>query len=516
MSSERRYAREALLIHYFFAADRLDRKGSRRLAFLWEACAQAGMDRSPSPGGDLSLPADPGRAVGGRSLRQRTDAGATNQAMLYRLSGAVGLAVMLAADEGPGRTGPQSAARLRALADDWDTACARAAQTADGSEDGTLIGSVRIHRSLVLPGEAAPVDLAAADLAVVAEEFRGELAPQSLLSRPVDLADGLAVWELTRPREAFPVDRTLFATTAATDAQEGRLDDWVWAAADDRIVPLTRYLVHAATVRDQYRVHADGTPLLDARLRRLQEQGEALTRDWQQVLASQTAGGRVGRRDLARCESIVVRAQSLLAEERLANTTTGDLRAMIRTAEISAAGMRVLGTGADGTPKALEDDAQCHALLTPVLDDNVTYLEIARDQVAETSRIASETAAQRLQSHQQYLTLLQTSVIGALLMTLTAVQTLAYKLPVPDRLHAPLIALLGSLGLSLPLVVARRWRGGAGGWAGSVLEMASLTATGAAAGWLTGRAVGHTVLLVLGGTALFIVAGTWLTRRSSA
>ncbi|MGW7580941.1 CATRA conflict system CASPASE/TPR repeat-associated protein [Kitasatospora sp. NPDC054768] len=514
MGSERKYAREALLVHYFFRADTL--QGAGRLALRWEACAQAGMDRTPSPGGDLSLPADPGQALAGRLLRQRTDATATRQAVLYRLSGIVGLAVMLAADDGPGRTGAQSAARLRALADDWDTACARAAATAADPEDGTLIGSVRLHRSLVLPDGAAPGGLAAADLAAAAHELRAELAPQSLLSRPVDLADGLAMWEFSSAGAAFPADRTLLTAGAATDEQERRLDDWTWAAVDDRLVPLTRYLAHAAAVRDQYRVHADGTAHLDARLRRLRRQGEELTREWQQVLASQTAGARAGRRDLARCERIVVRAQSLLAEERLANTATGNLRAMMRTLEISAAGMRVLGTAADGTPKTLEDDAQCHALLAPLLDDHVAYLDIVRDQVAETSRIASEMAAGRLQSHQQYLTLLQTSVIGALLMTLTAVQTLAYKLPVPDRLHAPLIALLGSLGLGLPLLVVRRWRGGVGGRVGSVLEAASLLATGAAAGWLAGRALGHTAFLVLGGTALFAIAGAWLTRRSPA
>ncbi|MFD8693611.1 CATRA conflict system CASPASE/TPR repeat-associated protein [Kitasatospora purpeofusca] len=515
MSDERSYAREALLVHYFFDADRLRLKETRRLAVLWEACAQAGMDRSPSPGGDLSLPPDPGRAVGARPVRQRTDATARRQAMLYRLQGVIGLAVMLAADEGPGRAAAQSAARLRALADDWDTACARAAAARDGSDDGTLIGSVRIHRSLVLTDGAVPVDLEGADLAAVAEEFRGELAPQSMASQPVGLADRLAMWEFLRPDEAFPVDRTLFTSGAATDEQEGLLDDWTWTRVDGQLVPLTRYLVNAATLRDQYRVRVAGEALLADRRHRLQQQGEELTREWQQVLVGQAAGTRIGRRDLTRCERITVRAQSLLAEERLASAATGDLHAMIRTLEISADGMRVLGAAPDGTPRILERDAECHALLSPVLDDDVTYLAIAREQVAETSRIASETAAQHLQRHQQYLTLLQTSVIGALLMALTAVQALAYKLPLPVPLHAPLIALLGSLGLGLPLLVARRWRGGAGGRVGSVLEVASLAATGSAAGWLAGRALGLSPLLTLGGAVLFASTGAWLTRRSS-
>ncbi|MEU9367244.1 CATRA conflict system CASPASE/TPR repeat-associated protein [Streptomyces avermitilis] len=510
MSSETRYAREALLLHYFFGTDRLDLRGTRRLALLWNACAQAGMDRSPSAGGDLSLPADLNHGVSGRSLQQRTDATATRQAMIYRSRGVVGLTVMLAADEGPGRTSAQSAARLRDLAQSWDEACARVAVAGLGADDRTLIGSVRVYRSLILPGGTTPVDPTA-----VGEELRRELAPDARLSSPVDLTDRLTLWEFTQQGEPFPTDRELLATGPATDEQEGLLDDWTWATADDRLVPLTRYLANATIVHDQNRVRVEYAAPLTDRLRRLRRSGEELTREWQQVLVGHAASTRIGRRDLARCESIAFRAQRLLAEERLANAATGDLRVMLRTLEIAVGGMRVLGKEADGTPKTLGRDEECHSILAQVLDDDVTYGDIAREQVAEVARIASETATQHLQRHEQYLALIQTAIIGALLMALTAIQALAYKLPVPDRLHAPLITLLGSLGLGLPLLVVRRWRGGTGGWIGSVLEIASLAATGAAAGWLAGRALGHTGPWILGGVVLLGVAGTWLTRRSS-
>src|SRR5690606_29013039 len=192
---------------------------------------------------------------------------------------------------------------------------------------------------------------------------------------------------------------------------------------------------------------------------------------WQELLTDSLERPRTGRRDLVRWESLAVRAQRVLAEERLAGSTSGALQVMARTVDVAGTGMRVLGTGADGQPRTLDSDEECRARLTAALDDDLAYLSVAREQVAEAARVAAESAAQRLQSHQQHLTLIQTTVIGALLMTLTAVQALEYRLPLPGRLHAPLITTLGSLGLGLPLLVLRRWRAGAGGRLSSFLEL---------------------------------------------
>ncbi|WP_431998109.1 hypothetical protein [Streptomyces fungicidicus] len=68
-----------------------------------------------------------------------------------------------------------------------------------------------------------------------------------------------------------------------------------------------------------------------------------------------------------------------------------------------------MGSHADGQPKVLYSDEE---QLAAVLGDDVTYLGSAREQVAEAARVATESAAQRLQSH-QYLSLVQTTVIGS-------------------------------------------------------------------------------------------------------
>lgn len=515
--SEPRHAREALQLHYFFASQRFGDEGGRLLRLLWATCAQAGMDMALQPGGELSLP---GRGVltvgvGFRSLRQRSDADGTRQAMLYRLNNVVGLTVMLAADEGPGRSAAESARVLRALERTWDEARARAVATqTDPSPspdaDASIIGSVRIHRSLRVPdGSAAP------DLAAVGEGLRRELAPQARLSRPVETDNGLMLWEFTESDDGIAAPRDLLVTALATDEQEGLLDDWSWHAAHGDLVPLTRYLIGAAQVRENHRVRLESSAAMDEHLDRLRRDGEELTRKWQDLTASSETGSAVGRRTLAHWERLSEQARRALAEERLASATTLDLRTMTRSLEIASAALRVLGTGADGRPRVLDTDEDYRTRLAAVLDDDVTYLALAREHVAEAARVASESAAQRLQGHQQYLSLIQTTVIGALLLTLTAVQALAYKPPVPVRLHAPLIAFFGSVGLVLPLLVVRRWRGGTGGRIGGVLEIGSLAVTGSAAGWLVGRALGHATPGILAGVALLAVLGILLTRRSS-
>ncbi|WP_329184944.1 CATRA conflict system CASPASE/TPR repeat-associated protein [Actinacidiphila glaucinigra] len=510
MSSEPRLAREALHLHYLFASQRFGDPGGHLLDLLWETCARAGMDTALQADGELSLPTDLTDGVGFHSLRQRTDATGTRQAVLYRLHDVVGLTVMLAADDGPGRTAEESSQVLRALERTWEEARAQAAAVrSEADNDTSLLGTAHIYRSLSVPDGTSPPDSA-----FVGEKLCRELSPHSLLSRPVKTDTGLTLWEITRSGELLSSRRDLLLTTEANDQQEGLLDDWSWYAEHGGLVPLTRYLIGAAQMRENYRVRLDSAAALSERLDRLRRTGEELTRQCRELTASSATRRGTGRRALARWERIAEQAQQALAEERLASATHHDLRTMTRSLEIASAGLRALGAHADGRPRVLDDDEELRLQLAAVLDDDVTYLGIAREQVAEAARVATESAVQRLQSHQQYLSLIQTTVIGSVLLALTAIQALAYKLPVPARLHAPLIALLGTSGLVLPLLVVRRWRGGTGGRIGGVLETGSLAVTGAAAGWLLGRSFGHTTPSVLAGAVVLAVLGSWLTRKS--
>jgi hypothetical protein len=122
---------------------------------------------------------------------------------------------------------------------------------------------------------------------------------------------------------------------------------------------------------------------------------------------------------------------------------------------------------------------------------------------------------------------LQASIVGALLMALAAVQALEYRLPLPARLEAPLIAVLSALALTLPTVAIRLSRQapdpaplGLAGHIGSAL-------VGASMGWLVESlatclrheppaAVWTMAWAAAGGVAGMFAAAlrSWVVRRS--
>jgi hypothetical protein len=123
--------------------------------------------------------------------------------------------------------------------------------------------------------------------------------------------------------------------------------------------------------------------------------------------------------------------------------------------------------------------------------DDITELEIARDQGERVSALTAAAVQRRLGTAQQQLLLIQASVVGSILMVLAAVQAFGTELPIPDSLQTPLIAVLGSLALALPTAVLR--------WSRSVRHNLPLGGvdylfaflTGVSIGWLTTTAIGQ-------------------------
>src|SRR5205823_6139030 len=98
---------------------------------------------------------------------------------------------------------------------------------------------------------------------------------------------------------------------------------------------------------------------------------------------------------------------------------------------------------------------------------------MVRDQISERQR-----------GYAQQVTLIQTSVLGSIIMALTAISAFAYTVPVPNALRGPLVCLLAALALVLP-GAAVRWTRGVGDdapWPGVNLVGGSLL--GAATTWL--------------------------------
>ncbi|MEW2259670.1 CATRA conflict system CASPASE/TPR repeat-associated protein [Streptomyces sp. NPDC047869] len=519
MSSEPHYAREALQIHVFLDAALTNGAGRERLLRLWQACGQLGMDRPLPPAADLTLPAAIGGTPGFRQVKVRqSQSPGVYEAMLYTHGDIVGLTVMLApADDGGTHTAAQAGRVWADLDEQWNRAIGTSLDPT--AEEDPVIGTARIYRALTADPSSAPHTPEA-----VGDELRrlvpGTSATPGRLSEHIPLDIGLSLWEVT-PTQADLTsrDRRLITTAPADDTHEERLDSWVWADGSGTPVPLTRYLRHAAVVRHQHRVRAKDDEQLQSRHRRLRQEGDRLLTDCLRLLTTEGRTARTSRRVLVRWEALAQHAQQLLIEERLAAAEASDVCTMGHTVRIASTALAD-SLGSTGL-RPFGSDVRCADQLATLLENDTFYLDIARQRVAEATRIATETATQRLQSHQQYLSLIQTSIIGGLLMALAAVQTLGYKLPLAQPVQGPFIALLATLALCLPTVIIRRWRGGDGGRPGAAFEITSLAATGAAAGWLLNRlavgahgALATTAACIAAGAALFTAAGAWLVRRA--
>ena len=124
------------------------------------------------------------------------------------------------------------------------------------------------------------------------------------------------------------------------------------------------------------------------------------------------------------------------------------------------------------------------------IDDELEYLAAVRDgarDVTAAVHAAAGRASARLEAERQgrrdRFSLLQTAVIGVLVMILTAVQSLHYQGPFDRRVHPALIALLGALALVLGVeMLGRAESGGAG--SGPAARVVSIGLCGAAAGWM--------------------------------
>jgi hypothetical protein len=430
------------------------------------------MKPAPVPGLPVELEsgtlAVEGFPVGLRVLAaaQRPDSGGVEQAVLFQQHDVIGLSVMAAPEAGS-----------------WaELATAWRATTAGVPLDACL-GSAEVYLGLLADSLGDRTALAERIRPLVPEPRSGRWTPCWAIS---DRARS-TLWELPwRDAVAVPTHRRLLAVAAVSD--EAELDAWAWTDGGPGLAPLTRYLLHAAKIRYERDVLERDLPALrrvasdvDATGRRL---GASVA-----TLAERGTGGqrraaladlRTAGRELSRLSTT---ADGLLNAQALLSAATDTVRFAQRNARAVTAGMR----SQPGSP-AVVDAYLADVVLTQAASESQT-LAAASARAAEASRLADTTITGYLRDRQAELTLAQTSVLGGLLTALAAVQALAYEVPLPGPLKAPLIALLGSLAVALPVLIPR-WRLHDLGRAGprSVLPTVGFGLVGATTGWLAASA----------------------------
>ncbi|MCZ7456247.1 CATRA conflict system CASPASE/TPR repeat-associated protein [Streptomyces sp. WMMC940] len=276
----------------------------------------------------------------------------------------------------------------------------------------------------------------------------------------------MAVWETGGADDRRAVRRLLVVGPAPADEE---MSSWAWNSGDREgsLVPLARYLQHAAKVRYELRVWQGGQDFhavrlqVDAALDRLLE----LLRQPESADAEQEV-----------TEAQTHRARLVMVSSRL--------REMRRTVQIARANMSRAVPSLDGP---FGDDHDMLDWFVMQLDDDAAYLDAARQRAHEVDTLADAAVQRRLlraqeeqrrlleqqrddqraaqerqrvaeqqdQLRRERINLVQAAVVGTVLLALAAIQAFSYRVPIPGPVQPAVIAALTSLALWLSTLVLR-------------------------------------------------------------
>ncbi|MDI2129429.1 CATRA conflict system CASPASE/TPR repeat-associated protein [Yinghuangia seranimata] len=381
----------------------------------------------------------------------------------------VGVVILLAPpDDG---TGLAQWPRLR---DEWEQAL-----TAEGPapERGETLHEFRLYQALFGPESAGWADQSDAVRQHASSPADGEWSTGCDVS-----AEDFRVW--TPPQDGDVVSVTDLYILAPV--QETRtLNAWLWTLPDQHgLRPLARYLLQVAKLRYERRLYARSVPTYRSWAERCEREAAELLHE------IDTAAGPVPLERARNAAMILDRMQ--FGEHGLMWMTTRR-RELSRTVVTCAADMRLYeptlhrhGPGVAWPAAELEGVA----LLLDRLETDGIHMEATRERVEGARTMAAAIAGRALADHRNRLRIVQTSVLGALVTALTAIQAFGYRVPVPGPLQAPLILFLAAIALVLPLWILRSAAGTAASAAYPWLDSCAAGVLGAAVAWLTAAAAG--------------------------
>lgn len=429
----------ALLVAGFVPAGRGSAEpGHEYLRSLWNGCHALGMNR-PLPGlsATVDFPVMTGHSDDFEIIAACTgsDPTALYSAYAFIEHDVVGLVALLAPND-PERGLEQWSELYR----DWNEAVGREPDT-QPSDD--ILGEVLMFQGLQRTGvKAKPADLGPL------VEREAPVKPYGNRPTAYDRTEnGFLVWEAAGGRAA--TRRTLYVL--APEHKEAELDEWAWAReGDNGLRPLIRYLMHATKVSYEARQLERLGPI-QALIRTSDDQARALLRD----LAPEGPDASLSLAGL-------MDASRALDRTRLGNGgliwTVTNLRQLHRTVEIATANLELNAPNLEHHGPGLslvERDLGAARLLSREIDNDLLYLGATGERAAAARALAEQVVGQKLQERRDRLTLIQASALGAVVMALTSVQAVGYRIPLASVLQTPAIATVAAFALALPLIVLR-------------------------------------------------------------
>lgn len=426
----------ALVVHLFVAVDGTHRDADHEyLRKVWRVCDTALGMTQPITVTGLSVEPLGWDGPAGQSgvLAARTRPGpGVHQAVLRREHDTFCLTVMR-------EPAPEDGVSWAELDRQWSEAIDE--ETIGGASTG-VIGVARLFLARLVDPAATPAPDAA-----LAEAVRGAPladAEAGTWERGVRVAEGFAVWEASDRADDRVARRIVVVAAADCDAE---LSAWTWTRGDQEMTPFAKYLLHAAKLRYQLRVWGDGQGF-----RQLRRE----TDDTVRTLLSMVLTSAQRQRPLNQVELLDASAQlvSLQARELGLVQRASSLREMRRTVDIAASNLVAL-TGDTQLKGLFADDRALAGWFAQQLDDDATYLEAARDRAREVGAFIDQLVRRGQQQRQERFNLGLTGLIGAIVMSLAAIQSLQYPVPLPGPVKPAVVTALGTLALFVSLVVLR-------------------------------------------------------------
>jgi hypothetical protein len=395
---------------------------------------------------------------------------------------------------------------------------------ADHPTPGADLGGVRVYAALV----DSPLDDRVADslagLIGDAVPYAGE--DRGWTRRWSRTARGFLLWEAPR-RPLTPVagrppgldvnERRLVLIGSASAERD--LDNFSWSSGGQRFGQFVYYALSSVLLRHEQACY-------HPRFRDIRQHRRDTDAAVDKILElhREAAGRPVA---LVPTDEALKRLQLDLTD---LVSTLAELRRVQRNVEVCIDNMRRAAEASATDDGPLGDDEALAKALCDRLGDDIAYLDNARERAERVTALATATVQRGLSARQQQLTLVQGSLLGAIVMILAGVQAFAPNTDVLDKaLEPPLIAVLGGLALTLPGAVLRISRAVPPDVKLRGAYYFGVALLGLSAGWLLGEAAPFdrtgdrleapmtwTVALVTGVVFVAVALGhSWLTDRWS-
>lgn len=306
--------------------------------------------------------------------------------------------------------------------------------------------------------------------------------PHSGLELSSLVEPGIALWNTDIPwgRAVVMLAGPDVATT---------MNEWCWVTPEnDDVGQIVRYLMHASKLRFEVGVFQNDIAALREQQRQLDDGLEELFALHERLEASSALAS-----ELINAQSRLGRAQGGATGLLISITHLRDLR---QTVEIAAHNLRAYEPKplADG-PTSMSPFAHELALaewLKGRIGHEISYLESCRERAVEAQALTDLRLRELAAAHSRtanWLTVLQTSVLGALLAVFGVASALDPPFKVPPSVRDALLALVAAFALMLP-PLAVRWTSGYG-WQ----ELIAVAILGATIGWMAAVTVSHAASL---------------------